>query len=299
MFGAPIPVEEIKKKAAQAGQDAMNAAGQYLSFDMVSRNLELAFEKGSAVVVKGASDAFGMIATAIGPAFSELGATLSGVFERIWTVIGPIIMGIGAAIMTNIVASFNIAITVVTTVLDIFTSIFDSIASSLKPLTDIFLQTFGLNGALGQGKTVVQSFQEALNFVGEVIREVGGIVADIGGLIIEFLITPFQTLIEVIADVTRSISGWISTNDSSTESMKQSGKAAENSKGFIDTLRQAFDNIRGTIGGVRESFIQIKTTIGEFWDAITQLDIQKALSAFTGFGEKLNAAYDKGFNKTK
>jgi phage-related minor tail protein len=299
MFGAPIPVEEIKKKAAQAGQDAMNAAGQYLSFDMVSRNLELAFTKASAVVVKGASDAFGMIATAVGPAFSELGATLSGVFERIWTVIGPIVMGIGAAIMTNIVGAFNIAITVVTTVLDIFTSIFDSIASSLRPLIDVFSQAFGEDGAVGQGKTVVQSFQEALNFVGEVIREVGGIVADIGGLIIEFLITPFQTLIEVIADVTRSIAGWISTNDSSTESMKESGKAAQNSKGFIDTLRQAFDNIRGTIGGVRESFIQIKTTIGEFWDAITQLDLKKALEAFTGFGDKVNDAYDRGFNKTK
>jgi phage-related minor tail protein len=299
MFGAPIPTEEIKKKAAKAGQDAMNAAGQYLSFDMVSRNLELAFTKASAVVVKGASDAFGMIATAVGPAFSELGATLSGVFERIWTVIGPIVMGIGAAIMTNIVGAFNIAITVVTTVLDIFTSIFDSIASSLRPLIDVFSQAFGEDGAVGQGKTVVQSFQEALNFVGEVIREVGGIVADIGGLIIEFLITPFQTLIEVIADVTRSIAEWISTNDSSTESMKESGKAAQNSKGFIDTLRQAFDNIRGTIGGVRESFIQIKTTIGEFWDAITQLDIQKALSAFTGFGDKLTQAYDKGFNATK
>jgi len=299
MFGAPIPVDEIKAKAAQAGQDASNAVGQYLSFDMVSRNLELAFTKASAVVVKGASDAFGMIATAVGPAFSELGATLSGVFERIWTVIGPIVMGIGAAIMTNIVGAFNIAITVVTTVLDIFTSIFDSIASSLRPLIDVFSQAFGEDGAVGQGKTVVQSFQEALNFVGEVIREVGGIVADIGGLIIEFLITPFQTLIEVIADVTRSIAGWISTNDSSTESMKESGKAAQNSKGFIDTLRQAFDNIRGTIGGVRESFIQIKTTIGEFWDAITQFDIQKALSAFTGFGEKLTQAYDKGFNATK
>jgi hypothetical protein len=299
MFGAPIPVEEIKKKAAQAGQDAMNAAGQYLSFDMVSRNIELAFTKASAVVVKGASDAFGMIATAVGPAFSELGATLSGVFERIWTVIGPIVMGIGAAIMTNIVGAFNIAITVVTTVLDIFTSVFDAIANAIKPLIDTFKQAFGMDGALGEGMDVVASFQEALNFVGEVIGEIGGIVSDFGGLLIEFLITPLQTVIEVIADVVRSIAGWMQSNDANTESVKQSGEAVNKSKGFIDTLRQAFDNIRGTIGGVRESFIQIKTTIGEFWDAITQFDIQKALSAFTGFGDKLSDAYDKGFNATK
>ena len=299
MFGAPIPVEEIKAKAAQAGQDASNAVGQYLSFDVVGRNLSLAFEKGSAMVVGGLSTTFGMIAEAVGPTMSNLMDTLTGYWERLWSVIGPIAALIGGSIINNIVYALNAVMVTVDIVYSVLSEAFDAIANALQPLIQVFKEAFGLDGALGEGMDVMQMFQDGLNLMTEIMREVGGIVADIGGLIIEFLITPFQTLIEVIADVTRSIAGWISTNDSSTESMKESGKAAQNSKGFIDTLRQAFDNIRGTIGGVRESFIQIKTTIGEFWDAITQLDIQKALSAFTGFGDKLSAAYDKGFNKTK
>jgi phage-related minor tail protein len=299
IFAAPIPTDEITKRATEAGQAASNAVGQYLSFDAVGRNLSLAFEKGSAMVVGGLSTTFGMIAEAVGPTMSNLMDTLTGYWERLWSVIGPIAALIGGSIIANIVYALNAVMVTVDIVYSVLSEAFDAIANAIKPLIDTFKQAFGLDGALGEGMDVMQMFQDGLNLMTEIMREVGGIVADIGGLIIEFLITPFQTLIEVIADVTRSIAGWISTNDSSTESMKESGKAAQNSKGFIDTLRQAFDNIRGTIGGVRESFIQIKTTIGEFFDAITQFDIQKALSAFSGFGEKLTQAYDKGFNATK
>jgi phage-related minor tail protein len=299
MFGAPIPTEEIKKKAAQAGQDAMNAAGQYLSFDVVGRNLSLAFEKGSALVIGGLSQTFGMIAEAVGPTMSELGDTMTGVFERMWTYIGPILGLIGGAIINTIVGTLNSAMVIVNTFYSIWTQVFDAVVAAISPLVDVIKQAFGMDGALGEGMDVVEMFQEYMNTTGEIMREIGSVVAAFGGLLVEFFITPLQTVIEVIADVVRSIAGWMQSNDKNTESVKQSGEAVNKSKGFIDTLRQAFDNIRGTIGGVRESFIQIKTTIGEFWDAITQFDIQKALSAFSGFGEKLTQAYDKGFNATK
>jgi phage-related minor tail protein len=299
MFGAPIPVEEIKAKAAQAGQDASNAVGQYLSFDVVGRNLSLAFEKGSAMVVGGLSTTFGMIAEAVGPTLTELGDTMTGVFERMWTYTGPILGLIGGAIINTIVGTLNSAMVIVNTFYSIWTQVFDAVVAAISPLVDVIKQAFGMDGALGEGMDVVEMFQEYMNTTGEIMREIGSVVAAFGGLLVEFLITPLQTSIEVIADIVRSIAGWMQSNDENTESVKQSGEAVNKSKGFIDTLRQAFDNIRGTIGGVRESFIQIKTTIGEFWDAITQLDIQKALSAFTGFGEKLTQAYDKGFNATK
>jgi phage-related minor tail protein len=299
IFAAPIPTDEITKRATEAGQAASNAVGQYLSFDAVGRNLSLAFEKGSAMVVSGLSTTFGMIATAVGPTLTELGDAIGGAFERGWSIVKPILALIGGGIMINIVGVLNAAMVVITTIYDIWSSAFDAIVNALQPLIQVFKEAFGLDGALGEGMDVMQMFQDGLNLMTEIMREVGGIVADFGGLIIEFLITPLQTVIEVIADVVRSIAGWMQSNDENTESVKQSGEAVNKSKGFIDTLRQAFDNIRGTIGGVRESFIQIKTTIGEFWDAITQFDIQKALSAFTGFGDKLSDAYDKGFNATK
>jgi phage-related minor tail protein len=299
IFAAPIPTDEITKRATEAGQAASNAVGQYLSFDAVGRNLSLAFEKGSAMVVSGLSTTFGMIAEAVGPTMSNLMDTLTGYWERLWSVIGPIAALIGGSIISNIVYALNAVMVTVDIVYSVLSEAFDAIANALQPLIQVFKEAFGLDGALGEGMDVMQMFQDGLKLMTEIMREVGGIIADFGGLIIEFLITPLQTVIEVIADVVRSIAGWMQSNDKNTESVKQSGEAVNKSKGFIDTLRQAFDNIRGTIGGVRESFIQIKTTIGEFWDAITQLDLKKALEAFTGFGDKVNDAYDRGFNKTK
>lgn len=303
IFAAPIPTDEITKKATEAGQAAQNAVGQYLSFDAVGRNLSLAFEKGSAAIVGVINDIASFVipifTETLGPAFESFSTTMTGYMERMWSVIRPILQFIGANIIANIVVSINTALVVVDTLYSVLTSVFDAIVMAFRPLVDAFKEAFGADGEMAKGVDVVQMFKDGLSVATEVVREIGQIVADFGGLLVEFLITPLQTVIEVIADVVRSIAGWMSTNDENTKSIKGTGEETTKTKSVIDILRGAFDSIRGTIGGVREAFVQIKITIAEFWDAITQLDIQKALSAFTGFGDKLTAAYDKGFNKTK
>lgn len=303
IFGAPIPEEEIKKRAEEAGKAAAAAAGQYLTFDTIGRNIASAFEKSSAFIVGALNDLANIVVPifvdTLGPIFTEFGGTITGVFQRIWSVVQPILALIGGAIISGIVFAFNQAMVAANLVADVFNSVFDGIATALKPLSDGIKGLFGSGGELEKGTSIVDSFKGALSIVTEVMREVGGIVAELGGFLVEFLITPLQTIIEVIADVTRSIAGWMSTNDENTKSIKGTGEETTKTKSVIEILRIAFDNIRGTIGGVKEAFVQIKITIAEFWDAITQLDIQKALSAFTGFGDKLTAAYDKGFNKTK
>ncbi len=269
------------------------------SFNKLSNALSAAYE----TIGTGIMDVINMVIpifqNTLGPIFSEFGETVGGVFERIWSIVQPILSLIGGAIITGIVVAIDSVLVVLNTLYTIWTTVFDAIKKAVMPLVDTLKQAFGMDGALGEGMDVVKLFTDALGMVTEIIGEVGVIVAEFGGLLVEFIITPFQGIIEVIADVVRSIGGWISSNDDNTESVKQSGTAVKDTKSFIDILRQAFDNIRGTIGGVKESFTQIKITIGEFWDAITQFDIQKALSAFTGFGDKLSAAYDKGFNATK
>ncbi len=303
LFGAPIPTDEITKKATEAGQAAQNAVGQYLTFDAVGRNLSLAFEKSSAAVVGAINSVAGIVLNifneTLGPVFDQFGDTFANVFKNIYSVIQPILAAIGGIIIGTIVPAFNIAISTVTIVGDIFNSVFDAIVNAFAPLTDAISGLFGSGGGMEQGIDVLQIFKDALGTVTTIITEVGKIVADFGGLLVEFLITPIQTGIEVIADIVRSIGGWMSTNDENTKSIKGTGEETQKAKGFVDTLRTAFDNIRGTIGGVKEAFIQVKTTIGQFWDAITQFDLKKALEAFTGFGDKLSTAYDKGFNSTK
>lgn len=303
IFAAPIPTDEITKKATEAGQAAQNAVGQYLSFDAVGRNLSLAFEKGSAVIIGAinsvASIVIPIFTDTLGPIFSEFGDKFSEVWSRIYSVAQPILAFLGGVIIQNIVVPISAVMTILNTFYDIWISTFDAIVAAFAPLVDAVKGLFGSGGDMEQGIDIIQVFKDALGTATEIITEIGKIVADFGGLLVEFLITPLQTVIEVIADVVRSIAGWMSTNDENTKSIKGTGEETQKTKGIIDILRGAFDSIRGTIGGVREAFVQIKITIAEFWDAITQLDIQKALSAFTGFGDKLTAAYDKGFNKTK
>ena len=77
MFGAPIPKEEIAAKALQAGKEAQNAAGQYLTFDTFTRNMEMQFQKVSAVIVQAMSDAFQTIAPLLNFVTNNLGTIAS------------------------------------------------------------------------------------------------------------------------------------------------------------------------------------------------------------------------------
>jgi phage-related protein len=300
LFGAPIPTDEITKKATEAGQAAQNAVGQYLSFDAVGRNLSLAFEKGSAVIIGAinsiASIVIPIFTDTLGPVFDQFGEAFSAVFENIFSVVKPILAAIGGIVIGTIVPAFNIAISTVTVVGEIFNSVFDAIVAAFAPLVDAVKGLFGSGGDMEQGIDIIQVFKDALGTATEIITEIGKIVADFGGLLVEFLITPIQTSIQVIANIVSAIAGWMSTNDENTESIKGTGTAASGATSFIDTLRTAFSNIRGTIGGVTEAFKVIKGVIGEFFTAISSFDLKKALDAFTGFGEKVAAGYNKGFN---
>lgn len=300
LFAAPIPTDEITKKATEAGQAAQNAVGQYLSFDAVGRNLSLAFEKGSAVIIGAINEVAAIVipifTDTLGPIFEKFGNTASEYFSRIWEVAQPILAYIGGSIIANIVYSINGALVVLDTLYQIAISVFDGIKKAIAPLFDAVSQLFGSGGEMEQGIDIIQVFKDALGTATEIIQEIGQIVADFGGLLVEYLITPLQATIQVIANIVTAIAGWMSTNDENTESIKGTGTAASSATSFIDSLRNAFSNIRGTIGGVTEAFKVIKGVIGEFFNAISSFDLKKALDAFTGFGEKVAAGYNKGFN---
>lgn len=303
LFGAPIPTGEITKKATEAGQAAQNAVGQYLVFDSIGRNLSLAFEKSSAAIMSAINSVAAIVipifTETLGPIFDQFGGTVTSVFENIWSVVKPILAVIGGAIIANIVIAINAVMVVLDTLYSIWNSTFDALKRAVQPVIDAISRAFGSDGEMGESLDVVKLFTDALSFVTEIMREVGGVIADVGGFIIELLIAPFEILIDVIVAVVDAIADWIGENEKNNESIKQTGKEAENSGGWIDWLRRAFDNIRGTLGGVREAFTVVKDTLGEFFSALATFDIQKALNAFSGFGEKLSDSYDKGFNKTK
>jgi phage-related minor tail protein len=293
MFGAPIPVDEIKAKAAQAGQDASNAVGQYLSFDVVGRNLSLAFEKGSALVVGGLSQTFGMIATAVGPAMSELGNTISGVFERIWSVIGPILGLIGGAIMANISNILTTALEIVNLFYETASYAFDQVILAVQPLIDAIKSALGIDGAMGEGIDVVKMLQEAMNFMSGAISAVFDVLQFLGKILIDVIVYGFKLVIGAITLVVEGITKFITWIGnliakipgitSVFEALKSGFDKVYN---FFANLPQVIDEVQVYLKAFGMTFQDIFRILGEAFESAKNLD-------FSGAYDKLSSVFSK------
>ena len=269
------------------------------TFNKLSNAVSEAFEKIGGALNDILNTIIPIFTETLGPIFEKLSNTTSEYIERIWSVAGPILALIGGAIIQGIVISINNALVVLDIFYSIGIKIFDAVKDAIMPLYDTIKGLFGSDGEMEKGVDVIELFKEYLGNVTEVFTMLGTVIADFGGLLVEYLITPFQVVVSLIGDIVRSIAGWMGANDQNTESIKASSEAAGLGVSPMMKLRTAFDNIRGTIGGVKEAFIAIKSTIADFFDALTKFDLNAALNAFTGFGDKISKAYDKGFNETR
>jgi TP901 family phage tail tape measure protein len=257
--------------------------------EMMSR-LKANISNAAIGIFQGFSDAFkligGLVSGTVGPAIEAIAEH----FSNMWSIVKPILMLIGGAIIAGIVNTINFAATAVRVVFDIMNSVFDGIIRAIQPVIDAVKRAFGMDGAFGEGMDVMKMFSDFLSGIAEVMKFVGDIVVEVGKFLIEFFLTPLQGIAVVIGGVITKIREWIGVSkDSNAETQKGAG--------LLDTLRTAFTNIKGTIGGVTEAFREIKTVISEFFTALGNLDIQAALKAFTGFGERVGNAYSRGFNE--
>ncbi len=101
MFGAPIPAEQIAAKAAQAGREAQNAAGQYLTFDAFTKKMELAFAQVSQMIVVALDGVFKTLSPIIEFVSNNLG-TIGAIIGTITAAFAAynIVVGLGTAITT-------------------------------------------------------------------------------------------------------------------------------------------------------------------------------------------------------
>ena len=270
LFGAPIPVEEIKKKAAEAGKSASGAVGQYLSFDAVSRNLSMAFEKASASVVTVLSDAFGMIATAVGPTFQKLSSTITDYFTRIWSVIQPILALIGGSIVANITYALNMAMTVLDIFYNIGISIFDGIWKAIEPVVNAFktlgsviADALGFGGEAGESINFIETFQNILNTTTSVVSYLGDIISNVLAGAISFLFTPLQLLGQAIGAVIGYIVNWIKESGIIDSVIKGVTGTIDFFKNIIDSISNAFNTFIGYIQNVIQFTQDMNGTINE------------------------------------
>jgi TP901 family phage tail tape measure protein len=224
----------------------------------------------------------------LGPIFGEAADSIGDAFSAIYDYVKPVLMAVGGLIFANIVVSFQAAAAVVKTVFGVIARIFESFGDALQPVKDAIAQVFGGGGELDKGIDIVQVFKDVLSTIGEVMTMVSDVVVEFGGFLAEFMVIPFQILSGIVAGIITRFREWFG-------SQKENNKESEKGKGIIDRLREAFNNIRGTISGVTEAFQTIKKTIGDFFNALASFDLKAAIEAFSGFGEKVAQAYDKGF----
>lgn len=224
----------------------------------------------------------------LGPIFSDAADSIGEAFSAVLDYIKPVLAVIGGLIYGSIVIAFQNAAAVVKTVFGIIARVVESFANALQPVKDAIAAVFGGGGELEKGFDIVQTFQNILSGIGEVLSMVSDVVVEVGDFIAEFLVIPFQVLTGIVAGVISKFREWFG-------SQKETNKETEKGKGILDRLREAFNNIRGTISGVTEAFQTIKKTIGDFFNALSNFDLKGAIEAFSGFGEKVAQAYDKGF----
>ena len=270
LFGAPIPVDEIKKRAAEAGQAASGAVGQYLSFDAVSRKLSMAFEKASASVVGVLSDAFGMIATAVGPTFEKLSTTISGYFERIWSVVGPILTYIGGSIIANIAYAINGVMVVLDIFYNLFNSVFDNIWKAIEPVVSAFQnlgsiigEALGIGGEAGKSIDFMTEFQNILNTVTGAVSYLGSVISDILGVAISMLFTPLQLVGQAIGAVVGYIVNWIKESGVIDAVIKGVTSTIDSFKSIIDSISNAFNTLVGYVQDVIDFFGIMNGSINE------------------------------------
>ncbi len=295
------PTEKLAAANAVLGDSFATVAAQQSdaggTFNKLSNTVNEAFETIGSGILDVINMVIPIFTETLGPTFVKLSDTIGGVFERIWSIVQPILAVIGGAIIANIVVSINAAMVVIDTLYQIWTSAFDAIVEAFEPLVTALKDAFGIDGALGEGSDMMQMFTDALGTVTDLMSEVGGIVADLGGLLVQFLITPIELIIGGITAVVKAIADWMGANDDNNKSIKETGQETEKTGGFVNWLRTAFDNIRGTIGGVTEAFKVVKGVIGDFFTALTNFDLQGAINAFSGFGDKVAEGYRNGFNE--
>ena len=234
----------------------------------------------------GISKFVSFISERLGPVLGNLVEKFSTYFQKIWTVVQPILAVVGAGIVTWLVQSVTTAATVLATLYDIANRVFTAIGRAVQPVIDQFKRFFG---AQEEGFDIVTAFGEYLDILITAISETGAVVAEVGGFLVELLITPLQMAMSVVADLVGFFADF-------NKEQKDTGKNVKENKPLIDQLKETFNNIKGTIAGLTESFGLLKEVVGQFFERLRSLDIAGAIASFSNLGQRLGKAYDTGFN---
>jgi hypothetical protein len=290
IFGAPLPEEEIRARAAAAGQSAGNAVGQFLTFDAVIRRAQLAFEQVSKVITQAFDDVFAFFQDVLAPTIEPLIAEIGGYFEEMSSVVGPILTVIGGLIATYITNALTTAGAILRVLFGIAKEVFAGIARIFAPLGEAIAGVFGADSALNDGVDLFETFKGVLKDVGTAVQAFAGVVIELGGFLVDVLLTPIRLIVDAVILVVKWFGDLTKSTNETKKSTEQGASAFQKLLGIINALRDG-------LAGVRAVFDLVIKTLETFFTALVSFNIKAAIDAFTGFGDKAAKAFNDGYAK--
>lgn len=304
LFGTDSAAASILIKGASGNMDTLtqkltgtNTATEQAAINMATfgetiNRIKSNIDNFAIDAYNGFQMAFGMLAQSTGPAVTELLTNMGGYFERLWSVVKPILAAIGGVLMIGISNAINVVVESINVFYELAVYAFDGVVSALKPLYDAIMSALGLDGAAGQGIDVMKILQDTMNILGDAISIIFDVIVEFGKLIIDWIVGGITNTIKVIVRVGElfvEFGKWIGDLilkipgvRSVFEGLKSAFDGVYN---FFANLPAVINEVQVYLKAVGGTFRSVFGILGEAFDAALNLDFGKA-------AEKLGSVFE-------
>lgn len=304
LFGTDAAAASILIKGAGGSMDSLtekltgtNTATEQAKINMATfgetiNRIKSNIDNFAIGAYEGFQQAFGMLAQSTGPAITEMVGNIGGYFERMWSVVKPILAAIGGVLMVGISNAINVVVESINVFYELAVYAFDGVVNALKPLYDAIMSALGLDGAAGEGIDVVKILQDTMNILGDAISVIFDVIVEFGKLIIDWIVGGITNTIKVIVRVGElfvEFGKWIGNlilKIPGVQSVFDGLKSAFDSVyNFFANLPKVINEVQIYLKAVGGTFRSVFNILGEAFDAALSLDFGKA-------AEKLGSVFE-------
>lgn len=210
----------------------------------------------------------------VGPLISALLPAVDSLLKALAPIIGVVAELL--AIIVPLAVAFNPLLLVIQLLAQVFGAIVGAIAPVIQTFATIAVQ-------------ILSQLQPAFAAITQVVSAFAGLFGEVLGFAVKSVLNLLIAVWSALGDLIAGFVGAKDAGDLFTQIMEGVKGAVKGVADFVLTLKDV-------LNGLRSAFLVVKEAVGAFIDAVSNFDIQGAINAFSGFGEKVSAAYDKGFN---
>lgn len=214
------------------------------------------------------------IVAIVGPLISALLPAVDSLLKALAPIIGVV------AELLSIIVPLAVAFNPLLLVIQVLAQVFGAIVGAIAPV----IQTFATIA-----QQLLSQLQPAFAAVTQVVSAFAGLFGEVLGFAVKSVLNTVIALWTALGDLIASFFGAKDAGDLFAKIMDLVKSAVKGVSDFVLTLKDV-------LNGLRAAFAVVKESVGAFIEAVSNFDVKGAIKAFSGFGERVAAAYDKGFN---